>query len=305
MRSKLFVPGSRPELFDKALRSQADAISFDLEDAVSDSRKADARVALGELLRSSVVQRARAAAKIIIVRVNAFDTPWFADDIASIVMPGIDLINLPKPRGVHDVRAAAVAIEHMEHVNDVTVPIKMLINIESPAALQLARRLAIADPRVAGLQLGLGDLFEPLGIARRESIAVSYAMCAVRVAAGAAGVFACDAAFADIRDSAGFRAEAELARRLGFVGKSCIHPSQVAIANEVFRPTEKEIDRALKILEAAREACVTGTGAYIVDGQMIDRPFIERARGVVAHAIRLGLLAESAAPAGVADSKVK
>lgn len=291
MRSKLFVPASRPELFDKAFASAADALSFDLEDAVAADRKPQARIALRELLRSERVTNPAMPRKVLIVRVNALDTPHFADDIAAIAQPGLDLVNLPKPESVDDVRAAADALARAEAANGVSTPIRLLLNVESPKALRLAAELAGAHPRVAGLQLGLGDLFEPLGIARRETTAIAQAMFALRIAAGEAGVFAYDTAFANIKDEAGFRAEAQLARSLGFIGKSCIHPSQIALANDVFRPSDEEIAHALRVVEAAREADANHVGAYVVDGKMIDPPFVERARALVRDAVRLGLVA--------------
>ncbi|PLZ01398.1 CoA ester lyase [Burkholderia sp. WAC0059] len=287
MRSKLFVPASRPELFAKALASAADALSFDLEDAVAPERKPEARAALRDLLRDETI---RSRGKVIIVRVNALETPFFADDVDAVVQPGLDFINLPKPASADDVRAAATAIEKAERANGVAVPVKLLLNIESPGALRHAAELAAAHPRVAGLQLGLGDLFEPLGIARREPAAVQQAMFALRIAAGEAGVFAYDAAFANIKDEAGFRAEAQLAHALGFLGKSCIHPSQVALANDVFRPSDADIAHAVRVVEAARDAERKGLGAYVVDGRMIDPPFVERARVLVREATRLDLL---------------
>ena len=288
MRSKLFVPASRPELFEKALASAADALSFDLEDSVAPARKPDAREALRALLVSPAV---RERGKVLIVRVNALDTPWFADDIAAVVQPGLDYVNLPKPESADDVRAAAAAIERAERANGVSRPVKLLLNVESPRALREAATLAAAHARVAGLQLGLGDLFEPLGIARRDPAAVQQAMFSLRLAAGEAGVFAYDSAFANIKDTEGFRAEAELARTLGFLGKSCIHPSQIALANDVFRPSDEEIAHALRVVEAARNAERDGVGAYVVDGKMIDAPFVERARALVQSAERLGLVA--------------
>ena len=287
MRSKLFVPGSRPELFDKALAGPADALSFDLEDSVADARKGEARDALRALLRGGA---AAACGKSLIVRVNAIDTPHFAQDVAAVVQPGLHLLNLPKPDSAADVRAAVEAIERAERANGVTQPVRLLVNIETPRALRIAHELAGAHPRVAGLQLGLGDLFEPLGIGRREPQAVVHAMLAVRLAAGEAGVFAYDAAFADIRDSEGFSAEARQARALGFIGKSCIHPSQVALANAAFQPTREEIDAALRVVRAAREAGANGVGAYVVDGKMVDAPFVLRAEAIVATATRLGLV---------------
>jgi len=287
MRSKLFVPASRPELFGKALASAADAVSFDLEDAVSPERKPQARAALSELLRSDLIA---AANKVLIVRVNALDTPYFNADIVAIAQRGLDLINLPKAESADDVRAAADVLERAEGANGVTTPIRLLLNIETPKGLRHAAQLAAAHPRVAGLQLGLGDLFEPLGIARREAVAIQQAMFGLRIAAGEANVFAYDSAFADIKDQEGFRAEAQLARSMGFLGKSCIHPSQIALANEIFRPSDEEIAHALRVLDAARDAEARGVGAYVVDGKMIDPPFFERARALVRDAERLGLL---------------
>ncbi|MGQ7932926.1 HpcH/HpaI aldolase/citrate lyase family protein [Paraburkholderia sp. D1E] len=287
MRSKLFVPASRPELFAKAFASAADALSFDLEDSVAADRKPQARVELRELLGSDLVAGKQ---KVLIVRVNALDTPHFSADINAVAQRGLDLINLPKPESVDDVRAAVAALERAEAVSGVTTPIRLLLNIESPKAFHLAAELAAAHPRVAGLQLGLGDLFEPLGIARREPSAIQQAMFGLRIAAGEAGVFAYDSAFANIKDEAGFRAEAQLARSMGFLGKSCIHPSQITLANEVFRPSDDEIAHALRVVEAAREADANGVGAYVVDGKMIDPPFVERARVLVRDAARLGLL---------------
>ncbi|MFC5523770.1 HpcH/HpaI aldolase/citrate lyase family protein [Polaromonas jejuensis] len=287
MRSKLFVPGSRPELFAKALNGAADGICFDLEDAVAEPRKAEARSAVREFLQSGGTA---ATGKILIARVNAMDTPHFADDIAAVVQPGVHLINLPKPESPAHVCAAVAAIARAEHANGVRTPLGLLLNIEAPKALRMAAELAAADPRVVGLQMGLGDLFEPLDIARREPAAIQQAMFAIRMAAGEAGVYAYDGAFADIRDTEGFRAEAALSRRLGFLGKTCIHPSQIAIANEVYRPSDEEIAHACKVVEAARKADADGVGAYVVDGKMIDIPFVIRARAIVASARSLGLL---------------
>ena len=290
MRSKLFVPGSRPEFFAKALASDADALSFDLEDSVVEARKVEAREALRTLLQS---EAARASDKTLIVRINSIDSPHFAADIEAVVQPSLALVNLPKAETVDHVVATADAIGRAEQKNGWRAAdrkVGLLLNIETPAALGAAGTLARAHERVAGLQLGLGDLFEPLGIARRELAAITQAMFSLRMAAGAAGVFAYDGAFADIRDADGYRAEAQLARRLGFLGKSCIHPSQVVLANEAFRPDDDEIAHALAVVAAAREAGSRGINAFVVDGRMIDPPFIARAEQVVAVARRLGLI---------------
>lgn len=286
MRSKLFVPGSRPELFAKALAGAADALSFDLEDSVSPGRKAEARLALQALFTST---EATASGKTLIARVNPLGSPHFAADVAAVVQPGLHLLNLPKPEAVDEVLAAVQALEAAERANGVTVPVRLLLNIETPRALRQAPALAAAHPRVAGLQMGLGDLFEPLLIARDHLAAVQQVMLQIRLAAGEAGVFAYDGAYAQVQDPQGFRAEAELARRLGFLGKSCIHPSQVPLANATFQPTAQEIARAHRTVAAADAADAAGVGAYMVDGAMVDAPFVQRARLLLDQARRLGL----------------
>lgn len=287
MRSKLFVPGSRPDFFDKALRGDADALSFDLEDSVSPGRKDEARASLQALLSGPAAQ---GSGKTLIVRVNPIGSTHFAADVRAVVHQGLHLLNVPKVESTEQVLAAVEALEQAERANGVTDTVGLLLNIESARGLRLAHALASAHRRVAGLQLGLGDLFEPLQIDRHEPAAVHAVLLQMRLAAGEAGVFACDAAYARFSDVDGFRAEAALARRLGYVGKSCIHPSQVAHANAVFRPTDAEIAHARRVAEAADRAEAGGIGAYTVDGHMVDAPFVQRARAVLATAARLGIV---------------
>lgn len=279
MRSKLFVPGVRPELFAKALAGDADALSFDLEDSVPEARKGEARETVSALLQSAPLL---ATAKIVVVRVNAVGTPYLAADLAAVARTGVDLLNLPKVESAQDVLAAVALLEKSEAANGVARPIGLLANIETPRGLRLAAEIASAHPRVAGLQLGLADLFQPLGIDRRDPVNVHATLYAMRMAAAEAGVFAWDAAFADIGDADGFRAEAGMARRLGYVGKSCIHPSQVALANQAFQPDAEEIAEARRIVAAAREAGAAGRGAFLVDGRMVDLPFLKRAEAILA-----------------------
>ena len=162
MRSKLFVPASRPELFAKAMAGEADAISFDLEDAVDEAMKDEARAELSKFLATLKP----AHGKTIIVRVNGLATPHFAADIEAVVASrAVDLVNFPKAEGADDVKACADALAKAErHAG--SPPLSILANIETPRAYRLAAEIASASPRVVGLQAGWGDLIEPLDIDR-------------------------------------------------------------------------------------------------------------------------------------------
>ena len=281
MRSKLFVPCTRPEFFAKALAGPADAISFDLEDSVPDDGKDVARAQLREFLGSDA-GRAAAGRKRIIVRINAQGTRHFPADLAALSGLAVRLVNIPKVESAEDVRAAAAAVEAAIGDHGPLGPPGLLLNIETPRALAGAAEMANAHPRVAGLQVGLNDLFEPLGITRSNPWHVHAALWAVRLASAQTGCFAYDGAYADIADDEGFRREAELSRSLGFLGKSCIHPKQVAVANEVF-DRGNDLADARRIVAAAREAAAVGRGAFLLDGRMIDRPAIARAEAVLAR----------------------
>ena len=286
MRSKLFVPASRPELFAKAMASEADGISFDLEDAVDESMKDDARRELAKFLRALPQDHG----KTIIVRVNGLETPHFAADVRAIVGPGLDIVNLPKPESPDDVKRCARALSEAEREERVTVPAAILVNIESPRAYRLAAELATASPRVIGLQAGWGDLIEPLNIDRYNLPMIETLLLHIRIAAGEAGVWAYDGAYANFKDQDGFKREAESSRRLGYLGKSCIHPTQVPLANAVFRPSDAEIAHSLQVVAAARDAAAKGVGAFTVNGRMVDAPFIRRAEAILALAQKLNLI---------------
>src|SRR6185503_10604584 len=182
--------------------------------------------------------------------------PHFAADIRAVVGSGLDIVNLPKPESPDDVRACARALAEAEREERIQVPAAILVNIESPRAYRLAAELATASPRVIGLQAGWGDLIEPLDIDRYNSAMI----------------------------------EAEASRRLGYLGKSCIHPTQIALANDVFRPTDVEIAHSLKVVEAARDAAARGVGAFTVNGKMVDAPFVRRAEAILALARKLQLI---------------
>lgn len=284
MRSKLFVPGSRPELFDKAYRSAADAVSFDLEDAVAVDRKAEARAHVAKALSRPFAD----FRKTIIVRVNGFESGHFEPDIDAIACDGLDVVNLPEIQGADDIRRASECLARLEALRGLTRPIGILANIETPRGVRSAAEIAMADRRIVGLQIGFGDLFEPYGVARHNRTALDVVRLSVRLAAAEAGLPAYDGAFVGVHDDEAFRAEAQQARELGLAGKSCVHPQQIPLANSVFSPTAAEIEKARKIAAAAAQMQRRGVGAFTLEGVMVDEPFIARAHAVLAAAERNG-----------------
>ena len=282
MRSKLFVPASRPELFDKAELSEADAISYDLEDAVDEALKDEARALL-----SNHLSKPQTHGKLVIVRVNGVQTPHFEADIAAVARDGLDLVNLPKIEDPSQIHAAVSCIETHEAANGKATPLGILVNIESATGLQNAAAIAQAHPRIMGMQIGFGDLFAPLGIAQTNTFAIAQVRWCVRMAAAQAGIDAYDGAFISIDSPDAFVENARAARDMGFAGKSCIHPSQIALANEVFQVDPKELAYALKVVRAADDAKDRAVGAFVVDGRLVDGPFISRARRIVSQARKL------------------
>lgn len=271
MRSKLFVPASRPEYFHKAVASTADAICFDLEDSVLPAQKAQARNNLREFLVSDFHAR-----QTILVRVNHVRSADFVEDLSAIVLPAVTALVLPKVEDPSEIKDAVEALLGFEKKRNLRHPIAILATIESARGLRLAESIAAADVRVAGLQLGLADLFEPLGIQQSDVAAAHQVRLRLRLAAGDAGIPCFDSAFPNFKDEESFVREAQMARDLGFAGKSCIHPGQIALANRIFSPTPEEIAAAFRCVEAARMAAMDRSGVFALDGRMVDEPFVRR-----------------------------
>lgn len=285
MRSKLFVPGSRPELFDKAMASAADALSLDLEDAVPPAKKAEARKAIGDFLSKLGHEHA----KLMVVRVNAVGTPQFAEDIDAVVTTGTDLINLPKLETAEEVQQAVAVIAAAEERKGLTHRIGVLANVESPRGVRNIYEIAAAHERVAGMQFGVADLLAPNRIERHDA-ALSSVRFTTKMAAAYAGVPAYDTVWVNIGDTLGLERDAIAARRMGYIGKSCIHPSQIAVVNAVFTPSDSDIAWAQKVLAAVDDPANKGLGAFVVDGRMVDEPFFREARATVDLARRLKLI---------------
>lgn len=281
-RSELSTPGTSPKMIAKAAASDADLVFLDLEDAVAPDAKEGARANIVAGLNDHDWGSTTRA-----YRINGVHTQWCHDDLIEVVTgagANIDVIIVPKvkaPRDVWFVDDLLTQLEHKLNLEHGRIGLELLI--EETEALACVEAIAASSPRLEALILGVGDLSASQGI-RAGHIGVTddgaaleypgdmwhYARNRMIVAARAHGIDAIDGPYANFANAEGYRREAAWVATLGGVGKWCIHPSQVAIANEVFAPTEQEIKQATEIVDAVRDAEAKGLGAANYNGIMVD-----------------------------------
>lgn len=290
-RSMLFLPGNNPNMLINGNCLGADAIIFDLEDAVAPAEKDAARI----LVRNTMGYLDFRGCETI-VRINAIDTPYWQLDLDTVLPCKPDLILLPKTGGAADVLAAdayMTALEERLGLAPNTVGLMPLI--ETAMGVENAFSIASATKRVKALFLGAEDLTADLQCKRtKEGREIEYARTRLVVAARAAGVDVYDTPFTDVNDDEGIWTDAKLAKALGFTGKASISPRHVEAINSVFSPTEKEIDYAYEVLDAIETAKRQGKGAIALHGKMIDAPIVARAQRTIDMAKALGLGREEA-----------
>ena len=280
LRSKLFVPGNRPDLMTKAAAGPADALSLDLEDAVPDAEKVAARSTVAQFLASRGAARGQGA-RTAIVRVNGRASGLMVADILAVAGAGLDIVNVPKCEDPRDLHVADALLDHVERERGLASgAIRLMPTIETPAGLRRAHEIATASPRNVALQLGLGDLKAATGL-RPQTARLGPVRTMLVLAAAEAGLLAFDSAYVDIADSAGFEADAREARALGFAGKSCIHPRQVAPCNAAFGPDAEEIDEARALIAASRAAAADGRGAITFRGRLVDAVHAQEAAALL------------------------
>jgi citrate lyase beta subunit len=287
-RSLLAVPATRRKMVEKALASDADAVFLDLEDAVAADSKTEAR---GDVV--SALQELDWGGRPTVFRANALDTSYFYRDLIEVVEEAgnsLDAIMVPKVNRPEDLHLVSILLSQLELKKG---KIKLEAQIESAEGLANVDSIARATSRLEALHFGPGDFAASVNMPQ-TSIGVMdewdeaypghrfhYAMQRIVVAARAVGLRVLDGPVADYRDEEGLRRSCQIARSLGFDGKWCIHPAQIAIVNEVFSPTEKEVDWAKKVVAAYDEANAAGSGSVSVDGQMVDAASIKLARNTL------------------------
>ena len=294
LRCPLFIPGNRRDMLWKAGRYSPTAYMPDLEDSVPSANKVEARKVTADALPSMFE-----LGKPVVPRVNSLSTGLTEDDLEAVVGPYIVGISIGKVKTDNDIAVVDGMLSELEVDRGIEAgSIGILPWLETASAIVNAYAICNASERVKWVAFGAEDFSADMGISRAVDLedpsvkniedygeaSLLYARSAVAVAARAADVEALDTPYVKFRDPDGLRSEADLARRLGYRGKFAIHPAQIEVIDGVFSPTDQELERAKRVLNAARSAELDGHGSASLDGEMIDAPVVARARNVLARA---------------------
>lgn len=296
-RCQLFGPGSRPAIFEKMAASAADVINLDLEDAVAPSDKESARANIIE-----AVGDIDWGTKILSVRINGLDTPyWYRDvvDLLENASDRLDRIMIPKVGCAADLYAVDALVTAIEAAKGRQKRLKFEVIIESAAGISHVEEIAAATPRLEAMSLGAADFAASMGMATtgiggtQEGYYMErkgqqywsdpwhWAQAAIVAACRTHGVLPVDGPYGDFSDPEGFMAQARRSATLGMVGKWAIHPKQVALSNEVFTPSEEAVTEAREILGAMETAKANGEGATVYKGRLVDIASIRQAEVIV------------------------
>lgn len=282
----LFVPGANTGMVCNAFIYKPDTVMFDLEDSVALSEKDSARLMVFQALKHFTYDDIETA-----VRVNPLDTPFGILDLEAVIRAGVDIVRLPKTDTVEDVLAMEREIERIENTIGRTKKTMLLAAIESALGVVNAVDIARCSKRLMGIALGAEDFVRDLHTQRtKEGHELMAARNQILLAARAAKISAFDSIFSDVKDKEGFMHEVEYIKGLGFDGKSLINPLQIPWLHKAFEPSQKDINWALEVIEAAKDATIRGLGVVSIDGKMVDAPIIARAEWIIELARASGVL---------------
>ncbi|EGR87400.1 citrate (pro-3S)-lyase subunit beta [Streptococcus dysgalactiae subsp. dysgalactiae] len=287
-RTMMFVPGANAAMLRDAPLFGADSVMFDLEDSVSLKEKDTSRALVHFALKTFDYSSVET-----VVRVNGLDSCG-ALDIEAVVLAGVNVIRLPKTETAQDIVDVEAVIERVERENGIEVGrTRMMAAIESAEGVLNARDIAKASKRLIGIALGAEDYVTNMKTRRYpDGQELFFARSMILHAARAAGIAAIDTVYSDVNNTEGFQNEVRMIKQLGFDGKSVINPRQIPLVNEIYTPTEKEIDHAKQVIWAIREAESKGSGVISLNGKMVDKPIVERAERVIALATAASVLSE-------------
>ena len=284
-RSLLFVPGSREELLEKAARYPADVLCLDLEESVLPDEKPRAR----ELVAAGIAKLSQAG-RTVQVRLNSIQSEETKADLAAVAQPGLSSVLLAKTQAPQDVRDVDVLLREQELAHEIKPgTIDLTVAIESAQALLRCEAISRASTRLVALMLGAEDFTFDMGVERsRNGRELDHARSVIATCARAANLYALDTPWPEIAGIDDLLADASRARSAGFTGKYVIHPTHIEPVNGVFSPTEADVAQARSVLKAWDGAQANGLGAVQLDGRMIDRPIVERARSVLQQTEAIG-----------------
>ena len=274
-RSMMFVPGNNPGMIKDAGIFGADCIMFDLEDSVAMTEKDAARFLVYNALTTLDYGKTE-----IVVRINDLSSGLGVEDLEAIVRAQPDVIRLPKTENAQDVIDCEREIERIEKEAGIPVGTTgMMAAIETAGGVLNAYEIAHSSKRLIGIALGAEDYVTDLKTTRSDDgTELFFARGMILNAARSAGIDALDTVYSDVNNEEGFIREATLIKKMGFSGKSIINPRQIAPLHEIFMPREKDLKKARAVMEAIREANERGSGVASLNGKMIDRPVVLRAR---------------------------
>lgn len=292
-RSMLFVPGNNPGIIRDAYLYNPDSVMFDLEDSIAITEKDSARFLLYNMIKKLKPLYKERNIEMV-VRINGLDTEFGIKDLEAMIKAGIEVIRIPKTEKVEDVYEVEKHIERIEKESGINVgETKIFVAIESPLGALNSLEIARCSKRIVGMAIGGEDYVTNLKTTRSSSgIEMLMGRAMIVMAARSAGIAAVDSVYSDVNNDEGFIKEAEMIKQMGFDGKSLIHPKQIELINKVYTPDEKNILKSLKIIKATEEAMKEGKGVFTVDGKMIDKPIIDRARHVLDLAKASGIKLE-------------
>ncbi|MCZ6582596.1 MAG: CoA ester lyase [Thaumarchaeota archaeon] len=276
LRSLIFVPGNNFRFLGKAKSLKADIICFDLEDSVPDEEKETAR----KLVREALKNRLQYTSEVY-VRTNSPTSGMISQDLEKIVWKGIDGIVIPKVNNIKELKKIEKKLESLEKKRKLR-PIELMPSIESAEGAVNAYSIASHSKRVSALIFGVFDLLNDMSIEySKQSEGAKYTRAKIPVDARAAGIYAIDAIWQDLKDKKGLREDCIIGKSLGYSGKCLIHPDQLSIAHYIFHPNKTEIQWAEKVCKTYLKSVKKGKGATVADGKMIDEVHFKRAKSLL------------------------
>ncbi|MCQ2273829.1 MAG: citrate (pro-3S)-lyase subunit beta [Bacteroidales bacterium] len=287
-RTMMFVPGNNPSMMTDAYLYGPDSIMLDLEDSVTMAEKDAARLLVHNALKTIDYGNTE-----MVVRINPLNTPYGKKDVEAVVSAGVNVIRMPKTETAEEVKELEAEIIKVEERLGCVGRTQIMAAIESALGVINAYAIATASKRMMGIALGAEDYTASLKTPRTDAgTELLMARQTIVVASRAAGINCFDTVYSNLNDMDAFRREVEAIKALGFDGKSIINPRQIEVVNEVFAPKQKDIEKALRIKAAIKEAAAKGSGVISLNGKMVDKPVVIRAEHTIELAIASGILRE-------------